>query len=123
MRFFVVDVMRCVTLYDRDKTGDTFMTSTTFSMRLDADVKRRLEERAAQLDRSAAWVAQQAISGYLAHEDELIASVKDILENDDGRRISGEAVMAWMSRWADGHDDPFPEPDIFDETVTRKKSA
>jgi predicted transcriptional regulator len=86
-------------------------------------VKRRLEEKAAHLDRSAAWVAQKAISDYLAHEDALIASVKDMLENDDGRRISGEAVMAWMGRLADGHDDPFPEPDIFDEPAIQKKSA
>ena len=99
------------------------MPSATFSMRMDADMKRRLEKHAAHLDRSAAWVAQNAINDYLAREDALIASVNEILENDDGRRISGEAVMAWMDRWADGHDDPFPEADIFMAPDQIKKSA
>ena len=31
------------------------MPSATFSMRLDADMKRRLEEQAARSDRSSAW--------------------------------------------------------------------
>ncbi len=87
------------------------MTTATFSMRMDTDVKRRLEKKAAHMERSAAWVAQHAIQDYLAREEALIESVREAIENDDGRRISGEAVMSWMSRWADGHDDPFPEPD------------
>jgi predicted transcriptional regulator len=104
------------------------MASTTFSMRMDTDMKRRLEEKAAHLERSAAWLAQRAIQDYLAREEALEESVRHTLENDDGQRISGEAIMAWMDRWADGHDDPFPQPDIFDETVpnkslTAKKSA
>jgi predicted transcriptional regulator len=92
-------------------------------MRMDADTKRRLEKKAAHLDRSVAWVAQHAIKDYLAREDALIESVNEILENDDGRRISGEAVMAWMERWADGYDDPFPEADIFLTPEQIKKSA
>jgi predicted transcriptional regulator len=99
------------------------MTSATFSMRMDADVKRRLEAKAASLERSAAWVAQRAVQDYLDREDALIESVRQVIENDDGRRISGEAVMAWMERWADGHDDPFPEPDEIVEPEPLKKSA
>jgi predicted transcriptional regulator len=99
------------------------MPSATFSMRMDADIKRRLEAKAASLERSAAWVAQRAVQDYLDREDALIESVRRVIENDDGRRISGEAVMAWMERWADGHDDPFPEPDTFEEPEPFKKSA
>ncbi len=99
------------------------MASTTFSMRMDADIKRRLEEKAAHMERSAAWLAQKAIQDYLAREEALEISVQHILENDDGQRISGEAVMAWMDRWADGHDDPFPQPDIFDAAVAKKSLA
>lgn len=90
------------------------MATETFSMRMDAEVKRRLEKKAASLDRSAAWVAQQAISAYLAREEALAESVRAALaEADKGVFISGEAVERWMDRWADGFDDPFPEPDIF----------
>lgn len=99
------------------------MTTTTFSMRMDADVKRRLEEKAASMDRSASWIAQRAIEDYLAREEALIESIRNALENDDGTRTSGEAVMAWMERWAEGHDDPFPEPDIFIAPKKARKSA
>ena len=99
------------------------MASTTFSMRMDADVKRRLEEQAALSDRSAAWVAQQAIEEYLGRSDALRQAVQEALDNDDGRRTSGEAVMRWLSRWGDGHDEPMPEADIFLEPVKTAKSA
>ncbi len=35
-------------------------------MRMDPDIKRRLEEQAARPDRSAAWVAQRAIEDFLS---------------------------------------------------------
>ena len=99
------------------------MPTATFSMRMDSDIKRRLEEQAALSDRSAAWVANRAIEDYLARQDALREAVREALENDDGTRISGEAVMGWMERWAEGHDDQFPEPDIFLSPQELKKSA
>lgn len=99
------------------------MATATFSMRMDADVKRRLEEQAARSDRSAAWVAQQAIEEYLGRNDAMRRAVQEALDNDDGARTSGEAVMRWLSRWGDGHDEPLPEPDIFLEPVKTAKSA
>jgi hypothetical protein len=43
-------------------------------------------------------------------------SIRDaIAEADKGVFISGEAVERWLGRWAEGHDEPFPEPDIFPE--------
>jgi predicted transcriptional regulator len=92
------------------------MASTTFSMRMDADVKRRLEEQAALEDRSAAYVANRAIEDFLAREDSMQTSIRAaIAEADKGVFISGEAVERWMERWADGHEEPFPEADIFPE--------
>lgn len=99
------------------------MSAAPFSLRLKPEVKAALEKEAALLDRSAAWVAQQAIVTYLAREEALRDSVREVLENDDGVRFSGEAVMAWMERWGDGHDEPFPEPDIFPTPAKIKKSA
>lgn len=46
----------------------------------------------------------------------LTAAVREAFENDNGWRTSGEVVMAWMARWAEGYDDPMPEPDIFKKT-------
>lgn len=89
------------------------MASTTFSMRMDADVKRRLEERAALEDRSAAYVANRAIEDFLAREAAIKAAIVEALDNDDGVRTSGEVVMAWMERWGNGDNEAFPKPDIF----------
>jgi predicted transcriptional regulator len=99
------------------------MSTATFSMRMNADMKRRLEEQASLSDRSAAWVAQRAIEEYLGRGDALREAVQEALDNDDGKRTSGEAVMRWLSRWSDGHDEPMPEPDIFIEPVKTAKSA
>jgi predicted transcriptional regulator len=99
------------------------MATTTFSMRIDEALKQALEKHATGLERSSAWVAQQAISGYLAREQAMIEAVRDALDNDDGKRTSGEAILAWMGRWAEGHDDPMPEPDIFESPFGLKKSA
>ena len=99
------------------------MPTATFSMRMDSDIKRRLEEQAAHSDRSAAWVAQRAIEEYLGRSDALREAVQEALDNDDGTRTSGEAVMRWLSRWSDGHDEPMPEPDVFPEPKKSAKSA
>ncbi len=99
------------------------MPSATFSMRMNVDVKRRLEEQAALSDRSAAWVAQQAIEEYLGRRAALAQAAQEALDNDDGRRTSGEAVMRWLSRWGDCHDEPLPEPDIFLDPVKTAKLA
>jgi predicted transcriptional regulator len=105
------------------KLKDMNMPSSTFSMRMDADMKRRLEEQASLSDRSAAWVAQRAIEEYLGRGDALREAVQEALDNDDGTRTSGEAVMRWLSRWSDGRDEPMPEPDIFLDRVKAAKSA
>jgi predicted transcriptional regulator len=92
------------------------MTTATFSMRMDAKTKTALEEEARRQDRSAAWVANHAIEDFLAREEAMRESIRDaIAEADKGVFISGEAVERWLGRWAEGYDEPFPEPDIFPE--------
>ena len=99
------------------------MSASPFSLRLKPEVKAALEKEAAAQDRSAAWVANKAIEDYLGREKALRDSVIAALaEADKGVFVSGEAVEGWMARWADGHDDPFPEPDVFPET-SRKPAA
>jgi predicted transcriptional regulator len=93
------------------------MSTTTFSMRMNADTKLRLEESARRKDRSAAYLANIAIENFLRREAAEREAVAEALsEADKGVFVSGEAVDRWMQRWADGHDEPFPEPDIFPES-------
>jgi predicted transcriptional regulator len=93
------------------------MTSATFSMRMDAKTKGALEAEAKLRDRSAAYIANKAIEDFLDKQVYKRESLRAAIEEaDKGVFISGEAVERWMERWADGHDDPFPEPDIFPES-------
>ena len=96
------------------------MASATFSMRMNADVRSALEAEAKRRDRSAAYIASEAIESYLSMQagkrESLMAAIK---EADAGIFVSGEAVEKWMDRWADGFDDPFPEPDVFPELKSK----
>jgi predicted transcriptional regulator len=99
------------------------MPTTTFSMRIDEGVKKRVEEIAKREERSASYIAEKAIKEFLSREQAVRDAVQEALDNDDGRRTSGEAVIAWMARWADGYDDPMPEADGFRKPQAFKKSA
>jgi predicted transcriptional regulator len=99
------------------------MPTATFSMRMDSDIKRRLEESARRKDRSAAYLANVAIENFLRRETaEREAIAEALAEADKGVFVSGEAVERWMQRWADGHDEPFPEPDIFPDTESAPRA-
>lgn len=90
------------------------MATTTFSMRMDADVKSALEAEAKRLDRSIAYVANEAISEFLdkrAYKRECIEAAA--LEADKGIFISEEAMMDWLDRLETDPDATPPEPDIF----------
>jgi predicted transcriptional regulator len=90
------------------------MPTTPFSMRIDVELKKTLEEAAEREDRSASYIANRAIEDWArrerAYDQELESALK---EAERGVWISSEAFDKWMDRWADGHDDPFPEPDVF----------
>jgi predicted transcriptional regulator len=92
------------------------MTSATFSMRMDRATKKALEDEARRMDRSAAWVANAAIAGFLdraAYKREQIEAM--ITEADKGVFVSEEAMDRWVDSWGTGNELPFPEPDIFPE--------
>ena len=90
------------------------MSTVQFSMRIDADVKARLDKQATLEDRSAGYIAQQAIDAYIAvreHKRELIRLAG--IEADKGVFISEKAMSAWVNSWGTEHELPEPEPDIF----------
>ena len=90
------------------------MTTATFSMRIDAKTKSALEAEAKRQDRSAAYVAKEAIEELLdrrAYKREgLLAAIK---EADKGVFISEEAMDRWIDSWDTEGELPPPAPDIF----------
>jgi predicted transcriptional regulator len=99
------------------------MPTTTFSMRMDVELKKALEAAAEREDRSASYIAQRAIEEWARRQEAVRESVLDAIEMDDGRRISEEAMDEWLTKWGDGEDMPLPEPDIFVEPPKMRKSA
>ena len=90
------------------------MATVPFSVRLDEDVKARLEKEASLLDRSSGYLAQKAIEGFLDYKEQFRNELKMLIaEADKGVFISEEAMMAWMESWDTDHELPPPEPDVF----------
>jgi predicted transcriptional regulator len=92
------------------------MTSTTFSMRMDAKTKSALEAEAKRQDRSIAYVAKAAIESFIdrqAYKRECLQSA--IEEADKGVFISEEAIDRWMESWDTDNELPAPRPDVFPE--------
>lgn len=88
------------------------MGTATFTTRLDTDVKAGLETIARYEDRSASYLANQAITALVEERKathELIEVGLQLI--DKGVSISEEAMDAWF----DGADDAaFPAPDTFE---------
>ena len=99
------------TLYDNvvhsNFTGMTTMPTTTFTTRLDVDLKERLQKIAQYDRRSASFMAN------LVEERE---ATREIVKTglklaEKGISVSEDAVAAWMNGPEDA---PFPKPDTFE---------
>jgi predicted transcriptional regulator len=87
------------------------MPTTSFTLRMDTDLKARLEAEAQAEDRSAAWLAQTAISELLERRAWKRQAIEEAeAEVEAGLLIDGDAVEAWVKSW--GTDDPLPPPTV-----------
>lgn len=90
------------------------MANSPYSMRLNPELKTRLERHAERTDRSAAYIVQEALTGYLDNADFIETELdKAEAELDKGVFISEEKVMAWFKSRGTDKELPPPEPDIF----------
>jgi predicted transcriptional regulator len=78
------------------------MATATFTTRIDADLKARLEQIAKFEDRSASYMANQAIAALVEEREatqELVATALELVAMDGGH---DEAVVeAWLDAPAD----------------------
>jgi predicted transcriptional regulator len=90
------------------------MATVQFSIRIDPEVKARLEKQAKLEDRSAGYVAQKAIDDYVSKQERFHEMIRLAeLEADKGVFISAEKMNAWFRSLGTDHELPEPEPDIF----------
>ena len=74
--------------------------TTTLSVRIDVDTKKRLEALAKGARRSKSFLAAEAIAAFVEAEswqlDEIQAAVKEL---DEGRAVAHEDVSTWVRSW------------------------
>lgn len=90
------------------------MATVPFTLRLDAELKKSLEEEALQDDRSASYLATKAIESMLAGRREKRRLIEEALvEAEKGEFVSREAVHEWMDSWGTDCELPAPKRDVY----------
>jgi RHH-type transcriptional regulator, rel operon repressor / antitoxin RelB len=85
------------------------MPSTTFTVRVDAAAKKRLEKLAKSTGRSRSFLAAEAINEYLDVNEWQVAGIKRAIASlDRGEGIPHERVKEWVSSWGSGKELPPP---------------
>jgi predicted transcriptional regulator len=76
------------------------MSSTTFTVRVDPAVKKRLERLAKSTGRSRSFLAAEALSEYLDVNEWQVAGVKSAMASlDRGEGVPHEQVKEWVESW------------------------
>jgi RHH-type transcriptional regulator, rel operon repressor / antitoxin RelB len=89
------------------------MTSTTFTVRVEPDVKKRLEKLAKSTGRSRSFLAAEALNEYLAVNEWQVAGVKRAITSlDRGEGVSHKEVRDWVNSWDRKHERPAPKRSV-----------
>ena len=98
----------CASMYTiyHERNG---MSSTTFTVRVETDVKKRLEKLAKSTGRSRSFLAAEALNEYLDVNEWQVAGVRKAMGSlDRGESIPHEQVKAWVNSWSGKREGPAP---------------
>jgi len=89
------------------------MASPT-SLKLDDELKGRVQQLAEVRRRSSHWIMREAIAQYVEREEKREALRRETLDAWDefqatGLHLTGDEVEKWLSTW--GTDDELPAPE------------
>jgi RHH-type transcriptional regulator, rel operon repressor / antitoxin RelB len=74
--------------------------TATFTVRVPADLKRRLDQLAKAADRSRSWLATDALRHYVEDQQWQLAEIEEGLRDAaDGRVVPHEKVERWLKSW------------------------
>jgi predicted transcriptional regulator len=86
------------------------MASTTFTVRVETLVKKRLEKLAKSTGRSRSFLAAEALNEYLDVNEWQVAGVKRAMASlDRGEGVSHEDVKDWVDSWDRKRQRPAPK--------------
>lgn len=88
--------------------------STAMAVKLDDDMKGRIQHVAAIKNRSAHWVMREAIKNYVIVEEEkeaLYAAAKEawLDYQETGLHLTGAEIFAWLDTWGTENETEAPE--------------
>jgi predicted transcriptional regulator len=90
------------------------MTSPRFTMRLEPELKDWLEGEAKRKDRSASYLAKQAIRELKEKTEAKARMIQDAIEQaDKGVFVSEDKMTAWFESLGTDNELPEPKPDVF----------
>jgi RHH-type rel operon transcriptional repressor/antitoxin RelB len=90
--------------------GTKGMPSATFTVRVDAAAKKRLEKLAKSTGRSRSFLAAEAISEYLDVNEWQVAGIKRAITSlDRGEGVPHEQVRDWVASWGSDSERPIPK--------------
>jgi len=85
------------------------MSSTTLTVRVDADAKERLERLAKSTGRSRSFLAAEAINQYLEVNEWQVAGIKQAIASlDRGEAVAHKQVKDWVTSWGSRRERPIP---------------
>jgi RHH-type rel operon transcriptional repressor/antitoxin RelB len=91
------------------KTAQT-MASTTFSVRVDSTVKKRLEKLAKSTGRSRSFLAAEALSEYLEVNEWQFTGIRKAMASlDRGEGAAHGDVKGWVESWGSGNERAAPK--------------
>ena len=86
------------------------MSSSTFTIRVETAVKKRLEKLAKDTGRSRSFLAAEAIGEYVDVNEWQIAGIKDAMTSlDRGEGVAHEHVKEWVRSWGRRKEHPAPK--------------
>jgi len=86
------------------------MSSATFTVRVDAAVKKRLEQLAKSTGRSRSFLAAEAVSDYVEANEWQIAGIRRAMASlDRGAGIAHDGVEDWVRSWGSRKERPAPK--------------
>ncbi|MGO9686908.1 MAG: CopG family ribbon-helix-helix protein [Beijerinckiaceae bacterium] len=87
------------------------MPSTTFTVRVEPEVKKRLEKLAKTTGRTRSFLAAAALNDYLDANEWQVAGVKRAIASlDRGEGIPHNQVKDWVNSWGRKRERPAPKP-------------
>jgi predicted transcriptional regulator len=86
------------------------MPSTTFTVRVESEVKKRLEKLAKCTGRSRSFLAAEALDAYLDVNEWQVAGLKKAFVSlDRGEGVPHDEVKDWVNSWGRKRDRPVPK--------------